>query len=223
MFKCFKKAQIDLHREVFGLSFRNQLGTRLSEDAGLRQRRASSRMTKTAFLTLTPPKDNILNWFSSLPSIQENAVLAVNLRENIIKNFALAYDFADFIIIDPDSDSGIDAADLADTRMLLDEIVSLRLCYEKYTPILMRLSHGCTEEEMQLILSSCRLYGLDGVVSPNPAMTRQIQELTDHRLPIMTTAKTVEEAQLALVEGSELVELEMRPVTIQKLLKTLEI
>ena len=45
------------------------------------------------------------------------------MKSDIVRTFSLVYDFADLIIIDPDSDNGIDSPDLSDTVALMDERV----------------------------------------------------------------------------------------------------
>ena len=47
------------------------------------------------FLTLTPPKDGILEWISGLQSLRKETVLAVNLKRDTQRSFALLYDFVD--------------------------------------------------------------------------------------------------------------------------------
>ena len=73
-----------------------------------------------AFVTLTPPRDGIIEWVSQLQNIRRETTLAVNLRRDIQRTFALLYDFVDFLIVDTISDDG--TAEVPDITVLLDEL-----------------------------------------------------------------------------------------------------
>lgn len=105
---------------------------------------------------------------------------------------------------------------------MLDELLNLRLCYEQFTPILLRLPVGLTPEEMQGILSYCMLSGINGIVAQRIGNVRKVLEITKGRIPVMGSSYTPEEAALMLQEGASLVELEVRPPVALKLLKNLE-
>ena len=216
----FGKNKKELETEVSGLVFQNPLGVPYT----LKKRRCKCfhPAPKAGFLLLTPPKDNILTWIKALQTeLPDHPVLAVDVSYDIIRSFSLVYDFAD-LIVNPDSDNGIGATDMADTVALLDEIVSLRLCYEHYTPIFLRLSHGITPDELHSLLDTCQLSGLDGVVVPTPAMVARVMELTLGRLPVIGMAQNAEEALQTLQEGACLVETIPGFHGVKKLLKRLE-
>lgn len=219
MFRWFKPHMQVLQTEVFGLSFANPLGAVLP---GAQIPRSSRFHDHPGFLTLSPPQNQVLSWTRSLQKVNRDLVLAIDLTSDIIRNFSLVYDFADLIVIDPDTDGGIGAVDISDTRLLLDELVSLRLCYERYTPVLLRLTHGLTQEELQTLLSACQMGGIDGVVVPAGRMLRDAREITLGRLPVVADAETAEQALQALQDGACLVETRLRPIQLQKVLKTLE-
>lgn len=219
MFRLFRKDSGLLVREVAGISFRNPLGVFYSE-AG--RHFASAKRTNAAFITLSPPSGGILKWIGQLQDYRSKCVLAVNLSADIQRSFSLVYDFADLIVLAPDSDNGIDATDIADTQHLIDEVVSLRLCYERYTPIFLRLSHGLTEEELRSLLSSCQMSGVDGAFVPGKRMLSLAKEITLGRFPLVGVAVTQEEALGMIQEGYPLVETKLKPVAACKLLKTIE-
>lgn len=219
MFCWFKSHTQVLQTDAFGLSFANPLGCVVP----LAQIPRSSRFhDNPGFLTLTPPQDHVLPWTRSLQNVSRNLVLAVDLTTDIVRNFSLVYDFADLIIIDPDTDGGIGAIDISDTRLLLDELVSLRLCYEHYTPVLLRFSHGLTQEELQTLLSACQMGGIDGVVVPAGRMLRETLDITLGRLPAVANVENAEQALQALQDGACLVETRLRPAQLHRVLKTLE-
>ena len=217
----FKPHFKGLEKEVSGLRFSNPVG--------LSRKGNSSRIRPftglgLGFLTVTPDSNNILAWIQQLSQQRNNqdSLLAVNLQKDLERSFSLVYDFADLIIIDTNSNGGINSLDLPDIPVLLDELLNLRLCYEQYTPILLRLPVGLTPEDMQGILSYCMLSGINGIVAQSIGNVRKVLEITKERIPVMGSSHTPEEAALMLQEGASLVELEVRPPVALKLLKNLE-
>lgn len=208
-----------LVKEVCGIRFSNPAG--VAFPAGTPLPPANNRIL-AGFITLNPPKEDVLKWISGLQAFREKTVLGVNLSSDIMRNFALVYDFADFIVIDPDTDSGIDSPDLGDSAQLISEIVSQRLCYESYTPVLLRISHAVTPQELNPLLSVCQLYGIDGAIVHGSRKMSMAMELTKGRLPIVGVAENAQEAQELLDNGAVLVETQLRPLPFVKLLKTLE-
>ena len=189
----FGKGEQNLQLELAGLVFPNPVGIPYQ----IHKRRFNwlHKAPDAGFFTLNPPQENVLAWIKGLTSEPESRILAVNISSDIIRTYSLVYDFADFIIVDPDSDQGIDAADISDTHSLLDELVSLRLW------------HGLSPEELENLLGTCQLNGLDGVVIPSLAMLSRVREITLGRLPIICSVKSAEEGLEALREGAVLVEL----------------
>ena len=215
LFGSHKKKALDTN--VAGIDFKNPLGVRQSPT--IRQLR-DCRTYGAGFITLTPPDDNVLNWVLNLQEYRKKTILAVNVSSDLARTFSLVYDFSDLIIIDPDGDRGIDSTDMSDTIVLLDEVVNLRLCYEQYTPIALRLSHGHTPDEIQTLLSHCRLSGIDAVVVPAKKVGMVLEE-TQHRYPVIGTADSIEDALECHQAGASLVETTLHPYAFNKLLKTI--
>ena len=208
-FICFrKKKALDIH--CLGLEFKNPIGIR-----------DLSMGSRAGFMTLTQPEDRILDWILKVQEHRNKTVLAINVSSDLTKTFSLVYDFSDLIIIDPDGDHGIDSPDISDTSVLLDEIVSLRLCYERYTPIAFRLSHGHTPDEIEELVNHCRLSGIDAIVAPGAKKVAHIIEMTQGRLPVIGEAGSQEEALECLNAGASLVETTLGPIGLTKLIKTL--
>ena len=218
----FGNSNKNLETEVAGLVFPNPLGIPYSLD---RRRRLCTLHSapKAGFLVLTPPQDNVLSWIQSLKTeCVSGPVKVVNVKSDIVRTFSLVYDFADLIIVDPDSDNGIDSPDLADTVALIDELVSLRLCYEYYTPVFLRLTHGLTPEALHTLLDTSQLSGLDGVAVPTLAMAASVKEMTLGRFPLICRVQSPEEGLQARQEGAVLMEAAPGFRGLKKLLKKLE-
>lgn len=203
---------------VAGLHLKNPAGLRQCSGGPLLNARHPS---GAGFITLCPPNEHVLDWILQLQEYRKNTVLAVNLTRDIAHSFSLMYDFSDLLIADPEGEPGIDAPDISDITLLLDEMVNLRLCYEQYTPIALRLSLGSEPEEVRTLLNHCRLSGIDAVVAPGPRKVRQVMQETQGRLPVIGSAQTVEEALECLQAGASLVETSLGIFAFQKLLKSL--
>ncbi|MBR1570480.1 MAG: hypothetical protein IJ651_07095 [Bacteroidales bacterium] len=220
MFGLFKHRFKGLEKEVSSLSLHNPVGLS-SHTEGFRYRQVNG--MGFGFVTLTPDNRNLLEWIQRLAADREEGTLfAVNLNQDIERSFSLVYDFADFIIIDTDSNNGIDSSDLADIPILIDELLNLRLCYEYLTPIFVRLPAVLTDEEMQSVLSYCQLSGINGIVCSGLSTVKKVLDLTLRRMPVIGTATSIEEAAAMLQEGASLIEMDTRPQAALKLLKTLE-
>jgi hypothetical protein len=212
LFKSHKKKALDT--TFAGLSFKNPAGIRQSPS--LRQLK-DCKTYGAGFVTLSPPSEEVLSWILGLQEYRNKTILAVNVSADLSRTFSLVYDFSDLIIIDPDLDHGIDSPDISDTTVLLDDVVNLRLCYEHYTPIALRISHGHTPDEISALLDHCRLSGIDAVVVP-ARKVGWVLDQTQHRFPVIGSADTIEDALECLQAGASLVETTLRPFPFQKLL-----
>ena len=217
----FKRHFRGLEREVSGIRFSNPVG--LSRPAELPRIHLFS-TPGVGFLTLEPEQKDILQWIHRLPEIrtETGALLAVNLKKNIERTFSLVYDFADLIIVDLDSNEGIGSSDLSDIPLILEELLNLRLCYERYTPVFLRLPAVLDTDEMHSVLSYCMLSGINGIVAEGLGTVNTVLEKTMKRIPLIGTAQSAEEGQAMLAAGVSLAELKTRPAEAGKLLRILE-
>ena len=214
----FKPHFKGLEKEVSGLRFRNPVGlfrkgdsVRIRPLAGL----------GVGFLTLTPDQDHIMEWIQRLaqPRHGQDILLAVNLNKNIERSFSLAYDFADILIVDTNSNGGTVGDATIDANMIL---LGNRDDTKEGGSTLIGGIGDLTPEEMHSILSYCQLSGINGVVATGSGTVRQVLEITQNRLPVMGCASTPEEAAQMLQDGASLIEMDVRPPVALKLLKTLE-
>lgn len=217
----FKPHFKGLEKEVSGLCFSNPVGLlRKGESTRIRALEGLG----VGFLTLSPDSDHIMEWIQRLAQQHhgQDVLLAVNLNKNIERSFSLTYDFADILIVDTNSNGGIDSPDISDIPILMDELLNLRLCYERLTPVFLRLPMGLTPEELHAILSYCLLSGINGIVASGKGTVHQVLEYTQRRIPVIGCTAAPEEAAAMLQDGASLVEMDVRPPVALKLLKTLE-
>ena len=214
----FRREHPALERDVFGIHFRHPVGLApvlerqvdlLDECDGI----------GFSFTGVIPGETPVQTVAERLQARTTPIVVSVELRaegeeedkaqRNLIRQYSLLYDFTDYFVIDINRESGLSSLDdLSDWTPLLDEVLSLRLCYEKYRPILLRISPGHTEDQMARILDYCLISGFDGVVAPGISKVRFCAEYTKNRLPIIGSGAvtTTEEAIALLQAGASLIE-----------------
>ena len=112
--------------------------------------------------------------------------------------------------------------DISDTVNLLDSLLALRLCYEKYTPVYLRISNRVTNDELHSLLSYCRMSGIDGIVAQGLQKLKAIREESLGRIPVCGTTNDSDEAIKMLNEGASLVELDTNPLLFKRTLQILE-
>ena len=214
----FRREHPSLARDVFGIHFRHPIGLApvLERQVELLDVCDSIGYSFTGLIPGDMPTQTVAE---HLQSRKSPIVAAVELRaegpseeeakQNLIRQFSLLYDFADYFVIDINRESGLSSLDdFSDWTELLDELLSLRLYYERYKPILLRISPGHSEEQMQRILDFCLLSSFDGVVAPGLSKVRFCAEYAKNRIPIVGAGAVTspEEAQALLQAGAVLVE-----------------
>ena len=214
----FRREHPSLAREVFGIRFRHPIGLApvLEQQVELLDACDSIGFSFTGFFPGATPIRTIAE---RLQERNTPIVAAIELRAEgeseeaaqqfLIRQFSLLYDFADYFIIDINRESGLSSLDdFSDWTTVLDELLSLRLYYEKYRPIILRIAPGHTEEQMKRILDFTLQSGFDGVIAPGISKVRFCKEHTQNRIPIIGSGavSTPEEAVELLNAGASLIE-----------------
>ena len=214
----FRREHPSLAREVFGIRFRHPIGLApvLEQQVELLDACDSIGFSFTGFIPGATPIRTIAE---RLQERNTPIVAAIELRAEgeseeaaqqfLIRQFSLLYDFADYFIIDINRESGLSSLDdFSDWTTVLDELLSLRLYYEKYRPIILRIAPGHTEEQMKRILDFTLQSGFDGVIAPGISKVRFCKEHTQNRIPIIGSGavSTPEEAVELLNAGASLIE-----------------
>ena len=214
----FRREHAALARDLFGIHFRHPVGLApvLERQVDLLDEIDSIGFSFTGIIPGETPIEVVAERLQGRTS---PIIAAVELRaegeseeaaqDSMVRRFSLLYDFTDYFVIDINRESGLSSLDdFSDWTGLLDELLSLRLYYERYKPILLRIAPGHSEEQMTRILDFCLLSGFDGVVAPGIAKVRFCAEYTQKRLPIIGSGAitTPEEAIALLQAGASLVE-----------------
>lgn len=133
-------------------------------------------------------------------------------------NFGLSmlYDFADMFTVDTTAtyaDSSKPLQDLSLLEEVLSDMLQLRLCYEEYKPIIVKVRPQIPENILDSLLDFMRMNGVDGICvgegDNNMETVRLIHQKTQGRLPIIgcvpvlkkEPCKQMKEAGASLIAG----------------------
>lgn len=86
--------------------------------------------------------------------------------------FAQMYDFADYFIVNLTDTRHPEAGLQADSSLMtdvLDELLEMRLVYDSYKPVLLKISSDLAPDLLDTILDYALLSGIDGIVAGGPA------------------------------------------------------
>ena len=235
----FKRDYPSLACDVFGLHFPHPLGLApvLDRQADLLDACSSLGYAFSGIMTGDTPvsliADRLSNRKSSILAAVElraEGLSEEQARKNLIRSYSLLYDFTDYFVLDLNRKSGLSSLDdISDWKDTLDEILELRLCYEKYRPVILRLPPENDEEQTTRALDYCMLYGIDGVIASGLRKVQQVVGLTRGRLPVVGsgTGSSPSEVIEMLQAGARLIEIAQgipghRRTTTRRILQALE-
>ena len=214
----FRREYPALSREVFGLRFSHPLGLApvLDRQADLLDECDSLGFSFSGIIPGNMPVKTIAERLSAR---RTGIIAAVELRadgssedqarDGLIRTYSLLYDFADYFVVDVNRQTGQTSFDgISDWSDILDELLNLRLCYERYTPIILRLPPAPSEGHSERLLDFCLLSGIDGVVVPGADQVARTFQYTKGRLPIIGSGAITSSAEAVsmLKAGAGLIE-----------------
>jgi len=201
--------------EVFGVSFLNPVGIAGADPRGMffnqisdygfgfvltgpfsaREGRGPLK-SAIAEIVKNTPRTRIAAILSNTAHVDEEMV-----EKDFLTSFSMFYDFVDFFLVvmfssNPDS-----------IEEIIDELVALRLCYEAYKPIVIKLPKDILDEDADLVVAHARLSGVDGIAAYGAGRIERLVTMTQGRLPILGIASTSDrlEAGALLEKGASLV------------------
>lgn len=154
-----------------------------------------------SFINIGPVNSsNVKAIISRLQLKKTDTVISICINGSHSKTFSLSYDFADMFCFDIPDD------DITET---LNDILDIRLTYDQYKPVLLRLSHELPRAELDRILGFCMLNGVDGIVAANTASVRLIRDIAGTRLHIIgySGIDSPEKAREFIDSGADLLEI----------------
>ena len=151
----------------------------------------------------------------SIISYMDSSIYDDLVSKDLCTSLSLMYDFTDAFAIDITQTRGDGTAPLLDAEFLeniFDELLNIRLCYDSYKPIFIKLGKNCLESQLNRVLDYAMYSGIDGIIPDcsGADFTRleQICEFSKGRFPVIADGIANEsEALLALQKGANLVSL----------------
>ncbi len=89
--------------------------------------------------------------------------------------FALLYDFVDMFVVNVSCPNVVGLTSLQDISFLseiVDKLLDLRMYYDEYRPILLKVSPDLAKEQLDDIIDYCLRSGIDGLVAGNTTRSR---------------------------------------------------
>ena len=91
-------------------------------------------------------------------------------------SFALLYDFVDMFVVNVSCPNVVGLTSLQDITFLsdiVDRLLDLRMYYDEYRPILLKVSPDLSHEQLDEIVEYCLRSGIDGIVAGNTTRSRE--------------------------------------------------
>lgn len=148
------------------------------------------------------PKDNaiihrtgtankgVIKAIQNIQAERPDCILAVNLANSPLctkdskmindfqYSFSMMYDFADMFTINvsnTDRNGVLSIQNATSIAEIIDPLVEMRLSYENYKPILLKISPDIPRDELCIILNYCMYSGVDGIIAAGSS--RKLPEL----------------------------------------------
>ena len=116
-----------------------------------------------------------------------NVIVAANISKNTSSinedaakdyetSFGLLYDFVDMFVINISCPNVVGLTSLQDINFLsdiVDRLLSLRMYYDEYRPILLKVSPDLSHQQLDEIIDYAMRSGIDGIVAGNTTRNRE--------------------------------------------------
>lgn len=99
--------------------------------------------------------------------------------------FALLYDFVDMFVVNVSCPNVVGLTSLQDITFLseiVDKLLNLRMYYDEYRPILLKVSPDLAKEQLDDIIDYCLRSGIDGIVAGNTTRSRDGLTISQERI-----------------------------------------
>ena len=128
----------------------------------------------------------VKNAVEHLKKVRPEVIVAANISKNTTSinedaakdyetSFALLYDFVDMFVINISCPNVVGLTALQDMNFLsdiIDRLLSLRMYYDEYRPILLKVSPDLSHEQLDEIIDYSLRSGIDGIVAGNTTRSR---------------------------------------------------
>ena len=128
----------------------------------------------------------VKNAVEHLKAVKPEVIVAANISKNSTSinedaakdyetSFALLYDFVDMFVVNVSCPNVVGLTALQDITFLsdiVDRLLDLRMYYDEYRPILLKVSPDLSHEQLDEIIDYCLRSGIDGIVAGNTTRSR---------------------------------------------------
>ena len=128
----------------------------------------------------------VRNAVEHLKKVRPEVIVAANISKNTTSinedaakdyesAFALLYDFVDMFVVNVSCPNVVGLTSLQDISFLseiVDKLLDLRMYYDEYRPILLKVSPDLAKEQLDDIIAYCLRSGIDGLVAGNTTRSR---------------------------------------------------
>lgn len=128
----------------------------------------------------------VKNAVEHLKKVRPEVIVAANISKNTSSinedaakdyesAFALLYDFVDMFVVNISCPNVVGLTALQDMSFLsdiIDKLLSLRMYYDEYRPILLKVSPDLSHEQLDEIIDYSLRSGIDGIVAGNTTRSR---------------------------------------------------
>ena len=129
----------------------------------------------------------VKNAVEHLKKVRPEVIVAANISKNTTSvneeaakdyesAFALLYDFVDMFVVNISCPNVVGLTVLQDMNFLsdiIDRLLSLRMYYDDYRPILLKVSPDLSHEQLDEIIDYSLRSGIDGIVAGNTTRSRE--------------------------------------------------
>ena len=138
----------------------------------------------------------VRNAVEHLKKERPNVIVAANISKNTTSinedaakdyesAFALLYDFVDMFVVNVSCPNVVGLTSLQDISFLseiVDKLLNLRMYYDNYRPILLKVSPDLSKEQLDDIMDYCLRSGIDGIVAGNTTRSRDGLTISQDRI-----------------------------------------
>lgn len=129
----------------------------------------------------------VKNAVEHLKKVRPEVIVAANISKNTSsinedaardyeKAFGLLYDFVDMFVVNVSCPNVVGLTALQDITFLgeiVDKLLDLRMYYDTYKPILLKVSPDLAHQQLDEIIDYCLRSGIDGIVAGNTTRSRE--------------------------------------------------
>lgn len=129
----------------------------------------------------------VKNAVEHLKKVRPEVIVAANISKNTTSinedaakdyetSFALLYDFVDMFVVNVSCPNVVGLTALQDISFLgeiVDKLLDLRMYYDTYKPILLKVSPDLSHQQLDEIIDYCLRSGIDGIVAGNTTRSRE--------------------------------------------------